>query len=46
LSSAIAAYIALGKALPEACQQAKDLLHSSLTRNVDKGFIAPGPSFF
>lgn len=46
LSSAIAAYIALGKALPEACQQAKDLLHSSLTRNVDKGFTGPGPSFF
>ena len=44
LSSAIAAYLAIGESLISACQKAKNLLHRSLTQRAQLSFNGAGPA--
>ncbi|MGC6506723.1 MAG: bifunctional hydroxymethylpyrimidine kinase/phosphomethylpyrimidine kinase [Coraliomargaritaceae bacterium] len=46
LSAGIAAYLANGCRLPQACERAKSLLQESLRSKVDFEFTGTGPSFF
>ena len=46
LSSGIAAYMASGRELPEACQESKNLLHKSLLLNAGLTFTGNGPALY
>ena len=46
LSAAIAAFIARGNNLPEACARAKHLLHAALEKNRDRVFTGNGPALY
>lgn len=46
LSSSIAAYLAMGKPIEEACRSAKVFLHDAILANQSRRFCGEGPSFF